>query len=290
MPCVIGMDMGSARLKAMMRCDGVVVSALDWPSGGNFAATAEKARQTLLAEAGLGAGAVDFILAAGYGSGAVSFSSEKRTDLTCHCAGIQALLPSVRTVIDVGDVSSKVFHVDQNGNLQNFIMSGKCAGGSGRVLPVIARVLQMKVEDIGDLSLRSNNRVDFNTGCLVFAESEAVSRIAEGVAKEDLLAGIHRALAAQLNSLSERIGIEPPLGLVGGGARNRGLVKALTEVTGMEIRVPADPHMTAALGAALLAAEKCASIPFVSISKDRPGFQNRVGLPLVNGRGIFQVP
>lgn len=259
MPCVIGMDMGSARLKAMMIRDGSVVSALEWPSGGNFVDTAEEARQALLADAGLSADAVAFIMATGYGSGALRFSQGIKTDLTCHCAGIHSLLPSVRTVIDVGDLSSKVFHVDQNGNLQNFLISGKCAGGSGKVLSVIAKVLQLKVEELGELSLRSGTRIDFNTGCLVFAESEAVSRVAEGVAKEDLIAGIHRALAAQLKSLSERIGMNPPLGLVGGGARNMGLVKALADATGMEIRVPHEPHMTAALGAALLAAEKCTS-------------------------------
>lgn len=290
MPCVIGMDMGSARLKAMTLREGAIVSALEWSSGGNFAVTAEKARDSLLSKAGLCTDEIDYIMAAGYGSAAIGFSQGKKTDLACHCAGIHALLPSVRTIMDVGDLSSKVFQVDQDGNLQNFLISGKCAGGSGKVLPVIARVLQLKIGEIGALSLTSRNRVDFNTGCLVFAESEAISRVAEGVAREDLLAGIHRALAAQLKSLCERIGMEPPLGLVGGGARDIGLVKALSEATGMEIQVPPDPHMTAALGAALLADQIYASKSLVAISKDRLGFQNRVRLPLVTGSGISPIP
>jgi activator of 2-hydroxyglutaryl-CoA dehydratase len=120
---------------------------------------------------------------------------------------------------------------------------------------VIAKVLQVKVEDMGELALRSTKKVEFNTGCAVFAESEAVSRVAEGVAKEDLLAGLHRALAAQLNALAERLGIERDYALVGGGARNTGLVKALEDLNGFEIIVPPDPHMTAALGAAIIAAE-----------------------------------
>jgi (R)-2-hydroxyacyl-CoA dehydratese activating ATPase len=257
MPAVIGIDMGSARLKAVVLRDGVRVSALACPSGGNFAVTAENARQRLLTEAGLNADAIHFITATGYGSGAIDFSNETITDLTCHCKGVHALLPAVRTIMDVGDLSSKVFHVDENGHLQNFVMSGKCAGGSGRVLTVMAKVLRLKMEEMGELSLTSRNRIEFNTGCLVFAESEAVSRVAEGVAREDLLAGVHRALAAQLRGLAERIGIEAPIGLVGGGARNIGLVKALEEVLGTGIRVPEEPHMTAALGAALLAAGKC---------------------------------
>jgi activator of 2-hydroxyglutaryl-CoA dehydratase len=91
---------------------------------------------------------------------------------------------------------------------------------------------------------------------VVFAESEAVSRIAEGAAKEDLLAGIHRALAAQLFTLAERIGIEKDLALVGGGARDVGLVKAMEEISGDRVIVPPEPHMTAALGAAIIASEK----------------------------------
>jgi len=105
------------------------------------------------------------------------------------------------------------------------------------------------------LSLKSRKRVDFNTGCAVFAESEAVGRIAEGVAKEDLLAGIHRALAAQLHSLAERVGIERDFALVGGGARDVGLIKAMEEITNLDILVPAEPHLTAALGAAIIAEE-----------------------------------
>ena len=135
-------------------------------------------------------------------------------------------------------------------------MSGKCAGGCARILQVIARVLQLKVEDIGALSLQSRKRIDFNTGCAVFAETEAISRIAEGVAKEDLLAGIHRALAAQINGLAERVGIENDYALVGGGARDIGLVKAVEAIVGFDIIVPPEPHLTAALGAAVIAGEK----------------------------------
>jgi predicted CoA-substrate-specific enzyme activase len=145
--------------------------------------------------------------------------------------------------------------MDEKGNLQNFLLSGKCAGGSARILKVVAKVLQLKVEDLGELALRSKKKVEFNTGCAVFAESEAISRIAEGVTKEDLLAGIHRALAAQLNALAVRLGIEPDYALVGGGASNAGLVKALEAMSGFPIVVPPAPHMTAALGAALIAGE-----------------------------------
>jgi activator of 2-hydroxyglutaryl-CoA dehydratase len=117
----------------------------------------------------------------------------------------------------------------------------------------MAKVLRVKVEEIGELSLKSEKRVEFNTGCAVFAESEAISRISQEVKKEDVLAGMHRALAAQIHSLVERLGVEVDVAVVGGGARDAGLVHALREIRGRDVLVPPEPHMTAALGAALFA-------------------------------------
>jgi len=168
---------------------------------------------------------------------------------------MSSLLPSVKTVIDIGDLYTKVLRTDGNGGVHNFILSGKCAGGSGRILQVVAKVLQVKVDEIGMLSLKSKKRVDFNTGCAVFAETEAISRLSQEVTKEDLLAGLHRALAAQINSLAERIGVEPEIAMTGGGARDIGLIQALSEIRGHAILAPPNPHMTAALGAAMIAKE-----------------------------------
>ena len=177
-------------------------------------------------------------VATGYGSKLVTFADGVKTDIVCHAKGVSSLIPSVRTVIDVGDLYTKVIRTHGNGNVHNFLLSGKCAGGSGRILQVIAKVLQVKVEEIGELSLKSKRRVEFSTGCAVFAESEAISRIAQEVKKEDLLAGLHRALAAQINSLVERIGVEQDVAMVGGGARDVGLVQALKEIRGHDILVP----------------------------------------------------
>jgi predicted CoA-substrate-specific enzyme activase len=185
----------------------------------------------------------------------VIFADEVKPDIVCIAKGVSSLLSSVRTVIDVGDLYTKVLRIDVNGNVLNFLLSGKCAGGSGRILQVIAKVLKVKVEKIGELSLKSKKRVEFNTGCAVFAESEAISRLSQEVTKEDLLAGIHRALAAQIDSLVERIGVEREVAMVGGGARDVGLVEALKAIRGSDILVPSNPQMMAALGAALIAME-----------------------------------
>ncbi|MBW1700524.1 MAG: hypothetical protein JRJ50_00140, partial [Deltaproteobacteria bacterium] len=185
--CVIGIDIGSASSKGVIFCNQKTMASYVMPSGGNYQLTADKIREELLSST-----------ATGYGAETVTFADDIRADISCHSKGIFHLFPSVRTTVDVGDLHSKAFRIDEKGNQLRFLLSGKCAGGSARVLKVIAKVLQLKVEELGHLSLKSRKRVDFNTGCAVFAESEAVGRIAEGVAKEDLLAGIHRALAAQL--------------------------------------------------------------------------------------------
>jgi predicted CoA-substrate-specific enzyme activase len=251
----LGIDMGSAFSKGVLLRGDRVVAAHACPSGGEFKITAERIREELLSRAGITKRDVLYTVATGYGSKMALFANRAVTDITAHARGVARLCPSVRTVVDAGDLYSKAFRIDEKGNLQNFLLSGKCAGGSARALTVIAKVLQLKVEELGALALKSSKKVEFSTGCAVFAESEAVSRISEGVAKEDLLAGLNRALAAQLNALAERLGIQRDYALVGGGARNAGLVKALGDLNGFEIIVPPDPHMTAALGAAIIAAE-----------------------------------
>lgn len=255
MKCVLGIDMGSASAKGALMAQKKVLAQVELSSGGDFKLTADRIREALLSKSCIPAKDIAYTIATGFGSKSVAYADSMVTDISCHAKGVIHLCPTVRTAVDAGDLYSKAFRMDEKGNLQNFLLSGKCAGGSARILKVVAKVLHVNVEDLGDLALKSKNRIEFNTGCAVFAESEAISRIAEGVTKEDLLAGLLRALAAQLNALAVRLGIEKDYALVGGGAKNLGLVKALEEVSGFPILVPPDPHMTAALGAALLAGE-----------------------------------
>ena len=253
MAFVLGIDIGSAASKGIALNEKGVLGSFECPSGGDFKLTAEKVKEELLCQAGVSFNDISRTVATGFGSKSVIFADEVKPDIVCHGKGVYSLLPSVKTVIDVGDLYTKVLRINSNGSVHNFLLSGKCAGGSGRILQVIAKVLQIKVEEIGELSLKSKKRVEFNTGCAVFAESEAISRLSQEVRKEDLLAGIHRALAAQIESLVERLGVELDVAIVGGGARDIGLVQALKEIRGHDILVPQNPHMTAALGAAIIA-------------------------------------
>jgi len=252
---MVGIDVGAAFAKGIIRCGQEIAASFVLPSGGDYKVTADRILSELLSQTGQSTTDIVCTVATGSGAKMVDFADEVLTDITCHSKGVWNLFPSVRTIVDIGDSFSTAFQIDAGGNLIRFLSNSKCAGGSARVLKVIAKVLHLKVEELGNLSLRSEKKVDFNTNCAVFAESEAVSRIAEGVGKEALLAGVHRALAAQLTGLGERVGIEKDLALVGGGAKDIGLVKAIEEITGRNLIIPPEPHLTAALGAAIAADE-----------------------------------
>ena len=257
---VAGIDIGSAFSKAVVMAKNEIISYHVMPSGGNYKLAASEVAGKSLAKAKLSFKDIDYTVATGYGAANVSFANQAATDISCLARGVYYLFPSARTAIDIGGQFTKVFKLDDRGKATAFLMSEKCAAGSGRFLQVIAKVLQIDLKDIGELSLKSKHSVDFNTGCAVFAESEAVSRIAEGVAKEDILAGLHRTLAAKVQTMVERMGIEPDCALVGGGAKDIGLVKSIEERLACRLLVPEEPQIVAALGAALLAGEKAATI------------------------------
>jgi len=248
-----GIDIGTAYSKGVIISNGNMLSACMLPSGRNFNAAAKKVMDKALDLAKLSPSDICSIGATGHGAKNVPFADEVISDLICAAKAVFLLFPSVVTIVDIGALSSRAMRLSENGSLAKFIFSGKCAGGSGKILQVIARVLDVKLSEVGTLSLKSKNRVEFNTGCAVFMESEAVSRVAEGASREDLLAGLHYALASQICSLAERVEMEKDYLLIGGGAQDQGLVKAVNDVTCKNFMVPDNPQLIAAFGAALIA-------------------------------------
>ncbi|MFC1907496.1 acyl-CoA dehydratase activase [Chloroflexota bacterium] len=250
-----GVDIGSAFIKAAI-VNGELLAYHVLPSGGNYKLTADEVLKVTLAKAGLSTKDIACVVATGYGAANVSLADEAITEVACQARGVAYFFPSARTAIDIGGQFTRVIKVDDRGKATAFMLSEKCASGSGRFLQVIARVLHISLDDIGPLSLESRERVEFNTGCAVFAESEAISRIAEGAAREDILAGVHRAMAAKTLNLVERVGLEADCALIGGGAKDIGLVKSIEEALGLSLLAPEEPQIVSALGAALLAEER----------------------------------
>ncbi len=251
----MGLDIGSGTSKAVITKDGKLEAYHLLNSGVNYRETARRLTDELMAKAGLSLKDMTYIVATGYGAEMIPFANERVVDIRCCARGIHNIFPSVRTVIDVQAQSSQVIRLNERGQVTNFVSSERCAAGSGRFLEVIANVLQINLKDIGPLSLKSENPITFTTSCAVFGESEAISRVAEGVAKEDILAGVHKALANKISTLIDRVGLEKDCALSGGGGLDVGLVKSLEEKLGIKLLVPPQPQIVTALGAAIMAEE-----------------------------------
>lgn len=251
-----GIDMGSVAIKAVLvdAKQKILASALV-ASGGNYQDAAHKVLKSALSDAGLSADRIAGMVITGLGAERAPFEGRQVSDISCQAMGCYRLFPDARTVIDIGGQFTKALRITPQGRVADFLMSEKCATGSGRFLQVIARILHVNLEDIGPLSLESKNPVEFSTNCAVFAESETVSRIAEGARPGDILAGVHRAMASKVAMLVKRVRMEPEVVLTGGGGADRGLVEAIGSALGISILVPAAPRLSAAFGAACLAAE-----------------------------------
>jgi predicted CoA-substrate-specific enzyme activase len=252
MKYALGIDVGSSFAKAVVFGEGILLSYATMPSGGNYAEAARKVSRAAIEKAAISDADLSTTIATGYGAAVVDFADRTVADISCHAAGIGHLFPSARTVVDIGSQFCRAIKLDGNGRATNFVQNEKCAGGSGKFLQVIARILHMSVQDIGALSLESVNPVEFTTGCAVFAESEAVSRIAEGATPADILAGVHKAMVAKIVNLTVRLGLAQDCAVAGGGAKDIGLVRTLETEMGVKVLVPEEPQISAALGAALL--------------------------------------
>ncbi|MHB1128204.1 MAG: acyl-CoA dehydratase activase [Bacillota bacterium] len=253
---VAGLDLGSSTTKVVITSlEGEILSTSITPSAGNYRNAAEIVMQEATGKLGMKPEDMAMIVAGGFGAQNVPFPFHPITEISAQGRGVHKLFGTVRTVIDVGGQATKVVKVDEHGRGMDFVISEKCAAGSGRFLQVIARVLQVSLEDIGPISLQADSPVDFTTNCAVFAESETISRVAEGFSAANILAGMHIAVASKIENLVRRVGMTLDCAMTGGGAKDIGLVKAIEEKLGITLLVPEDPQITGALGAAVLAAE-----------------------------------
>lgn len=250
---IAGIDAGSAYTKGVLLQGETPVASHFLPSGANHSQAAEKVLKELLHQASLAQEQLNKLMATGLGAGRIPFAHAQVTEITSISRGVHKLCPSVRTVIDVGATASRIIKLDEQGRPLDIISNEKCAAGSGRFLQIIARVLRIGLEEIGPLSLKSKKTVDFSVGCAVFAESEVITRLAEGTLKEDILAGIHRALAAKIITMVDSLKRTGDIAMIGGAARNSGLVKCLEDSLGAKLLIPENPQGVAALGAALMA-------------------------------------
>ena len=217
----MGIDIGSAYSKGVITRDLELVASHIIISGANYRKSAEAIRTELIRKANLTQNDMANTVATGSGADNVYFASQKASDIVCTARGINNVFPQARTVIDVASQSTKVIQLNEEGIVTNFTASEKCAAGSGRFIEVIANMLRINLSDFSPLAAKSRSPITFSTGCAVFGESEAITRISEGIPREDIAAGVNKALASKISSLVKKLKLEAPCAVCGGGEHGR---------------------------------------------------------------------
>ena len=252
-----GIDVGSTQTKGIILDEkrNIVARALTM-TGANVTRAGDNCFKEALKVAEIPPEQVAYVVGTGYGRYKVKFGDAQITEISCHARGASYLFPGTRTVIDMGGQDAKGIRVGPDGDVKDFVMNDKCAAGTGRFLGSAAEALLLNLDDIGPLSLKAKNPVRLTTVCTVFVESDIMSYLAQNKKVEDILGGVHSAIAARTISLIRRVGIEPEVTFTGGVSRNIGMVRALEEKLGMKINVSPDSHYVGALGAAIFALER----------------------------------
>jgi predicted CoA-substrate-specific enzyme activase len=240
--------------KAVILNSGVIASVIG-PTGPEQRRLANKVMEEALKRASLTFQAITSVVSTGYGRINVPFADAQYTEITCHARGIASLFPQARTIIEVGGQDTKAIKIEATGKATDFVMNDKCAAGSGRFIEVIADALGVPLDDVGDLSLQSTHPAKISNICTIWAQQEVAASLAQGIPIPDLLAGVHRSLAERIVTMVSRLRVEEAVVVTGGGAKNKGLLRVLSEQLGREILVPEEPLITGALGAALLGRE-----------------------------------
>ena len=251
-----GIDIGSATSKVVLLEKDNIIGYSIMATGAESADAAQQVLDQALRSSRLSPEDLGYIVATGYGRIIVPFAHESVTELTCHARGANRLFPTARTILDMGGQDCKAIRCNEKGQLENFMMNDKCAAGTGRFLELMARVLGLSLDDLGELSLEALTEIKINSTCAVFAKSEVTTLIREGRDKRDVLAGLHSAISARVYSLLRGVGIEADLAITGGIGKNIGVVRMVEKRVGLEALLPEEPQIVGALGAALFAQEK----------------------------------
>ncbi len=256
MSIVSGCDVGSLSAEAVIMNDKSIIAHEIIKVRQRPEQSAIDVMQAALTKAGLAFDDIDYSISTGYGRGKIPFADDNVSEISCHGKGAQFLVPSARTIIDVGGQDCKVISVDENGGLLNFVMNDKCAAGTGRFLEQICKTLGLELEELASLSQESKNALSFTDICSIFIETEALVYINAGEDLSDIAAGISKALANRVKTLVARVGLKGDICMTGGVAKNMGVVKCIEEKLGVKLRMmPKDPQLIGALGAALFARE-----------------------------------
>jgi predicted CoA-substrate-specific enzyme activase len=252
-----GCDLGAVTARVVIIENDVIVSSETMPYKKLPLQAAEEAFQKALSKAHLSQDRIDYCVATGFGKKAVSYADADSAEVVCLNRAFRLLNADVRTVIDAGGQSMRAINFSEKGKVLDSTVNEKCAAGTGRFIEVMAKALELPIEEVSALAFESKDPVAITSQCGVFAESEVITYVNEGRDRADIVAGIARSVAAKVSSLVRRISLEEEVAMVGGVALNAGVRKYVEEELGVKLAaLEADPQVFGALGAALIAREK----------------------------------
>lgn len=271
MNLVAGIDVGSTTTKAVVMEDSKILGSKVSATGTNCRRTANSLLEGILDNIGRTKSDVHYVVSTGYGRRMIDFSNEAVTEISANVKGASWFMAQgrpigsplqngtkIRTLINIGGQDCKVISLDEKGMMADFVMNDKCAAGTGRFLEVMSCILEVELERLGAVSLRSKEPLPINSLCTVFGESEVISLLSQGKSVEDIAAGIHRAIAKRIGAMVRRVGLHEAVFFDGGPALNEGLRHALEEELGAKVFVPSEPQIVTAIGAAIIAKERLA--------------------------------
>jgi predicted CoA-substrate-specific enzyme activase len=247
---VAGIDVGGKNVHAVIAKNDTILAKVEGPSGINKAEAAEKMYEEALKKAGLKREDVTRVVATGSSGQRVAFADSVIPDASADARGVIQFIPSARTIIDVGAEEGRAMKISPEGKVLDFAINERCAAGTGTFVDTMARALEISVEEMAKLSLQSERSIPMNAQCAVFGESEVVSLIHQKIPKQDIARAVHDAIAGRVGSVARIVGLEDDIVMVGGVAKNIGLVESLKRDLGTEVKVPDDPEYIGALGAA----------------------------------------
>ena len=252
----VGIDIGSITAKAAILDEGQLKGTFFQGTGYDARKAAEAVMQKVLAISGYDKSNVDIVVATGYGRKSVSFADKTITEISCHAKGANWIFPTVHTVLDMGGQDCKVITCDDAGKVTSFVMNDKCAAGAGRSMEIVAKLIGIPLESIGDISLQSiDEPAEITSTCVLFARSEIMELMRDGVPKSNILAGTCDALTSRVLTLLSRAQVQKDLAITGGIAKNIGVTKRVEDRLGLKAKIYEEPQIIGALGAAIFAKE-----------------------------------
>jgi benzoyl-CoA reductase subunit D len=255
-----GIDLGTQGVKAVILKDGEVISRGKAFSGFDPAKSAEQAVDEALKKAKLSLSDLNHVTATGSGMEMAPCSNSTISMMGADAQAGVYLFPKARTIIDIGAEEARAVKCDEKGIMVDFVVNERCAAGAGAFIEAMARALEVKMEDMGPLSLKAERASPINASCVIFGESDVVTLIHRQESKPEIARAVFDAMADRVSSMVYRIGLTPDVVLVGGVAKDVGFIASLKRKLGVDIFIPENPEFAGALGAALVAVNRAKKV------------------------------